>query len=493
MKINTPDFSLEVILDNSSSVPGFRQLSDALRRAIIDGIVPLSSDLPSVRDFCAQLDISRSTVMRSIQDLASQGYVVTAVGSGSKVASEMPGDFSQSTEFMGAAISPFDNRPLLSAYAERLLLLPEGMSSKTTTKWDLSGPPVELTPVKQWRAIYREHCRASDLLQFDYKPEPTGQLVLRQAYASYLTRARAVNCTPDQVVVFFARELRLDLPLKLLLRPGDYVAVENPCYANMRNRFLAHGAKVIPIPVDHQGMDVKYLMAQPHNFKFVYVAPSHNEPTGAVLSMARRRLLLDWAKLNGAFIIEDDYDSEYRYQSRPIPSLQGLDDGDCVLHLSCLWKILSPVVKLGFIVVPNRLKNLITDAKTIVERDLPLIDQLALTDFINQRHLDRLIRRNRKIYESRRKALVDALVQYFGAQVITSTESAGMDMLIRLESNLSDSEVEAVASEAGLRLASAASYYFGENKQGHFIIPFSLYEETSMREAVATFAGMLKG
>jgi GntR family transcriptional regulator/MocR family aminotransferase len=318
-----------------------------------------------------------------------------------------------------------------------------------------------------------------------------GLLPLRQAYASYLTRSRAVRCAPDQVAVFFARELRQDLLLRLLLNPGDCVAVEDPCYEPIRQRFAAHGANIIPLPVDHQGIDVDYLRSLRQPIKFVYVTPSHNEPTGAVLTMSRRQQLLDWAKSSGSFIIEDDYDSEYRYQSRPIPALQGMDENDCVLHLSCLWKVLAPVVKIGFLVLPDRLKGLVQSAKTLVERDLPTVDQMALAHFIEQGHLDRLVRRNRRVYASRRQALVCALVDNFGSQVITSTESAGMDMLIRLTSERSDAELEAIASECGLRLVSSAPYYARQSRRGEFIIPFSIYEEKAIEEAVNAFATRL--
>ncbi|MCI0438813.1 MAG: PLP-dependent aminotransferase family protein, partial [Chloroflexi bacterium] len=353
------------------------------------------------------------------------------------------------------------------------------------------GPALELTPLATWRQILERHSRLRDSDILEYKAEVFGYPPLREAYASYLIRARAVNCSADQVVVFSARELRLDIVCRLLIDPGDWVAVENPGYPTPRRTLHACGANIAAIPVDMHGIDVDHLIDLPQQIKLVYVTPSHNSPTGAVLPLERRRKLLAWAERTGAFIIEDDYDSEFRYVGRPLPSLQGLDSSDSVILLSCAWRILSPVQKLGFMVAPHCLKEALALAKTHIERYLPLLDQHALTDFINEGHLERNIRKLRGIYAQRRKCLVDALGAHLGKRVKTAPESAGLELMVQLQSGLTDEQIESLASEAGLPIVSSRPYYVGNGRRGEFIIPFNKLDRRALETAVEQFARLL--
>lgn len=304
-------------------------------------------------------------------------------------------------------------------------------------------------------------------------------------------RKRALQCTSDQVIVFSARELRLDLISRILLRDGDAVAVENPGYPAVRQRLIANGVRVVPIRVDHQGLDVDYLDMIQERVKLVYVTPSHHEPTGAVMPLSRRRKLIEWAKQNSAFIVEDDYDSEFRYDGRPIPSLQGLDETDSVIHLSCLWKILSPVSKIGFLTIPNCLIDVFQATKSLVERDMPLIDQFVLTDFINEGHLERQIAANRIVYATRRKLLVEALKTHIGNLSIAS-ESAGMDLFVKFQAGADDSLLVTMAEQAGFKLIPAGPYYFAGGGQNEFVIPFSHLDEKHIESIIQKFGASLK-
>ncbi|HEY9787550.1 MAG TPA: PLP-dependent aminotransferase family protein [Candidatus Obscuribacterales bacterium] len=480
----------ELEVNFNSKFPVHRQLSDALRRAIIEGKIASNEPLPSIRTLAASLGVSRSAVARSFEDLASQGYVTTVLGSGTFVRHRMPGDLVEMDDLpeLGSPGPDLNRELLLSAYGRRLMQHEREWAPHTVQDLNHGGPPMNLAPLAAWKVLFQKHCRLRDLSLLEFKPDPFGFPPLREAYASYLTRARAVNCNSDQVAVFFARELRLDLLLRLFLEEGDFVAVENPGYPGARQRFAAHGANMIPIPVGPQGMDVDFLASLPNKIKFVYVTPSHHEPTGAVMPLSRRRQLLDWAKANGTFIIEDDYDSEYRYCGRPVPSLQGMDDGEVVIHLSCLWKLMSPVVKLGFLVMPRSIVRIIRDAKSLCERDLPVIDQFALTDFINEGHLERHIRRNRKTYGKRREKLVAELTEHLGRRAIVSTESAGMDMLVRIESPCSDEEIVRFSQQAGIPMVSSQPYYFADGRRGEFVIPFAMFDEDQIERGVEKLA-----
>jgi GntR family transcriptional regulator/MocR family aminotransferase len=483
---------IEITLDCASKVPLSRQLTDLLRRAIIESEIPCDTLLPSVRELALKLNVSRSTVMRCFDELAGQGYIVTTVGSGTRVCPRLPGDLEEQFDIprvsAPANAAAFETR--LSRYAQRLNELGSCLEPPAAKLLNPGGPLTNAAPIDRWRKLFEKRCRNQD--STNAVGDAHWQSLLSTAYASYLARTRAIRCKSDQVFVFTARELRLDLICRLLLEPGDLVAVENPGYPGARQRFAAHGARVLPIPVDHQGLDVDFLIQSSQPVRIVYVTPSHHEPTGVVMPIARRRKLLQWAQENDAFVVEDDYDSEYRYDSRPIPSLTSLDQTDSVIHLSCLWKVLSPVSKIGFLVVPNCLVEIFRATKNLVEREVPLTEQLVLTDFINEGHLERHIRKNRTLYAGRRQALVDALKNHLGTQITMSSESAGMDLFVKFNFGLADERLINSAQLAGLRMIDAKPYYIGEKPQGEFIIPFSLLTEEQISDSVKRFAQQIK-
>lgn len=479
-------------IDSRSYVPAYRQIADEIRKAIIEGRLGFGQPLPSYRDLSERLGVSRATLWKAFEDLQHQGYVQNIHGKGTFVADALPGDSSNMPE-LSVRVTPDSARKSvrLSGYAERLL--EHAVRPAEVGQWIDGGPTLHMTPLSLWRQLLQKHCRMRDLSVLEYTRESFGYPPLREAYAAYLRRARAVNATADRVAVFSARELRIDLICRLLLEPGDAVAVENPCYPPVRQCLLVRGAQLVPVPVDDQGMDVDFLVKCTQKIKLVHVTPSHHEPTGAVLSLERRRKLLKWAEHTGAFIIEDDYDSEFRYGTTPLPSLQGMDTTDSVIFRSCFWKLLSPVLKLGFLVIPERLKNVVALAKTMVERDLPLTDQLALTDFINEGHLERHIRWLRKKYGQRREALVTALHDCLGDMVKTAGESAGMDLLVHLQTSLSDQQLVALAAQSDLPLLSTQHYYYQDRgKPGEFTIQFSDLTEDQLRDAVRKLTQLLK-
>lgn len=489
-RLTMSELSLQI--DSKSYVPAYRQIADEIRNAILEGRLGFGQLLPSYRDLSESLGVSRATLWKAFEDLHHQGYVQNIQGKGTFVANALPGDSSNMPAMSVRATSATArNNVTLSRYANRLI--EHAVRPAEVGQWIDGGPTLHMTPLSLWRQLLQTHCRMRDLTVLEYTRDSFGYPPLREAYAAYLRRARAVNATADRVVVFSARELRIDLICRLLLEPGDLVAVENPCYPPVRQGLLVRGATLVPVPVDDQGMDVDYLVSRPEKIKLVHVTPSHHEPSGAVLSLNRRQKLLKWAERTGAFIIEDDYDSEFRYGSTPLPSLQGMDTTDSVIFRSCFWKLLSPVLKLGFLVIPERLKNVVTLAKTLVERDLPLIDQLALTDYINEGHLERHIRWLRKKYGQRREALIEALNQWLGDIAQTACESAGMDLLVHLQTAVPDEELPGLAARAGLPLLSTQHYYYRDlGKPGEFTLQFSDLTEDQLRDAVRNFAQLLR-
>ena len=252
-----------------------------------------------------------------------------------------------------------------------------------------------------WRQIATRHLQSPNLL--DYSSDLLGYKVLREAIAHYLVRSRAVRCEAEQIIIVSGTQQALDLIARLFIDPGDQVVMEEPGYLSARRVFQSQGAEILPISVDSSGLMVEQLQSIENLVvKLVYTTPSHQFPTGAILSLPRRLELLAWARQRGAVIVEDDYDSEYRYGEKPIPAMQGLDQNDSVIYIGTFSKVLFPALRIGYLVVPPGLAKIFAQAKRLVDRHSPLLEQCVLADFINEGHLERHLRRMRTLYSQRR-------------------------------------------------------------------------------------------
>jgi GntR family transcriptional regulator/MocR family aminotransferase len=340
-----------------------------------------------------------------------------------------------------------------------------------------------------WRKLMSRHCRYQ-LELLDYAADSGGYLPLRQAIAQYLARIRAVQCDPQQVVIVNGSQQALDLVTRLLVDRGDRVVLENPGYLGARRVFLGYGATLHAAPVDEQGLIVKSL-EEVTDAKLVYVTPSHQFPTGAVLSLTRRLELLTWAQKTGTLILEDDYDSEYRYggrlqgsqDNRPIPALQGLDQSHSVIYVGTFSKVLFPALRIGYLVVPPNLVDLVIQAKWLSDRQSPLLEQAILTDFINEGHLERHIRRMRTLYDQRRQALVQALTTHFQDKITIVGENAGIHLMVRLHTPLTDAEILQRVSQSGVGILSAQPCYL--------IFGYAELNEAEINEGVQRLAKAL--
>ena len=288
--------------------------------------------------------------------------------------------------------------------------------------------------------------------------------------------------------MFAGRELRLDLICRLLLDEGDYVAVENPGFTQFRHRINQYGATVVPIPVDRDGIDVSKLEQSGLRFKFVLVAPSHHEPLGVTMSLERRQQLIAWLRPTNTFLIEDDFDCEYRYFKHAIPSLQSLDRDGLVIYMRCFWRILFPLMRLGFLVLPERLVDAVRQAKNKVERDPPLLEQFALTSFINEGHLERHIHRTQPSYSKRRQALIHALTKYFGKSITIHPSTSGLEILTRVNLPVTEQEVLSIAARSGISFISTSPYYLNSARHLEFMVPFGHLSEEMLDSGVSAMA-----
>jgi GntR family transcriptional regulator / MocR family aminotransferase len=482
-----------IALNSASAHSLHRQLAEELRRMILTGRLGPGGRLPSTRSLSHSLGISRTTVTQSYDQLLSEGYLETRHGSGTFVCSQLPEDLLQASPVAAISASPL--APLhLSQHGTHLADTPFSLlpDPQTAINFRYGRPALRHFPMHLWRKLLLRHCR-EDLTWLDYATDPQGYYPLRSAIAQYLTRARAVTCTPEQLILTNGTQQALDLVLRVLLDPGETIAIEDPGYLSARRVFLSHRAKLLPIPVDPSGLQVEQLIREPTPIRLVYVTPSHQFPTGAILSLPRRLELLKWAQQTGTLIIEDDYDSEYRYGERPIPALQGLDQSGSVLYIGTFSKVLFPSLRIGYLILPSSLVPLVSYGKWLSDRQLPTLDQRVLTDFITEGHLESHIRKMRSHYNRCRQALVQALKSHFGDRVTILGEQAGIHIMVRFATQLEDAEIYEKAASVGVGLISARPHYLQGGGEHEFVLGYGELDEGAIVDGVARLANVLCG
>ncbi len=478
-------------LSEYSKDPLYLQVYESIRDSILQGRLRFGERLPSTRELSDVYDISRFTVIRSYELLTAQGFIETIMGSGTFVRHKTIGDSASVQSVIDASSRPIE-ASRLTAFGQRLMRDDaDAIDSELFDELNYGAPSVEDLPLKAWREVLHNCSRFQDKTLFQYVSDPMGYAHLREAIVAYLNRSRSTKANPDRIAVFSGSQSALDLVCRLLINPGDCVAVEDPGSLFPRRTFKIYGAKVVPISVDSNGLVVEELYQIKSKLKLVYITPSHQDPTGVIMSVPRRLELLKWAKKTGAFILEDDFDSEYHYSEKQVPSLQGLDEHGTVIYQSSFWKVLCPIVRTGFLLLPASLVEPVRRARGAIERDLPLLEQVALTEFVNRGLLELQVRRLRSIYARKRAALLHVLALKFKDLVTTGGVSAGMHMLIRFDQRFAEEDVLAHAKEAGVPMVSSKNHYLSNARSHEFIIDFTHSDESNLGQVMKQFADRL--
>jgi GntR family transcriptional regulator/MocR family aminotransferase len=350
---------------------------------------------------------------------------------------------------------------------------------------------VEHFPTDTWARLVARHSRIVTAQSLHFS-DPRGAPGLRRAIADYLRTARAVNCNEDQVMVVSGSQEALDISARVLLDQGSSVWLEEPGYNLARHTLALLGCNVVPVPVDREGLDVAKGIELCRTARAAYVTPSHQFPLGVTMSASRRIQLLNWAQSNGAWIIEDDYDSEYRYDGNPIASLQGLDANSRVIYIGTFSKTLFPSLRIGYLVVPADLLDRFVAVRLTMSLYPPHLSQSVLTDFINQGHFSRHIRRTRQVYGERRARLKECLQREFGADLPVLEGESGMNLVVTLPENVRDWDLSRRAAARGLWLWPLSQYYLGPSRKG-FILGFGSVEVNDMSAAVCGIRRVLRG
>lgn len=421
---------------------GGRRVYALLRAQIADGTLAVGAKLPSTRALAEDLGVARSTVTTAYEQLAAEGFLATAGGRAARVAAPLSLTEAAGTD---AGLKPLDIS-MLSAFGRRVagMELPQPPGVDPERIDFLYGAVASHDfPALAWKRAYQaELLRQQQKL---YYAAPEGETALRQALLGYLRRARGLHCTADQILIVQGAQQAIDLCARLLLEPETAYVFEEPGYAMARRCFEATGARLVSVPVDSLGMDTTCLPADTQ-VRLAYVTPSHQFPLGGILPITRRRELLQWAQQQGAWIVEDDYDGEFRYGQRPIDALQSIDSEGRVIYVGTFSKALSPQLRLGYLVLPHSLVALFRNAKKLADRHAPMMEQRVLTDLIESGAYERHVRRIRRENERRRAALLDAIRRYLPTNAKVGGTAAGLHVILWLPALQPEHEPQLVAA-----------------------------------------------
>jgi GntR family transcriptional regulator/MocR family aminotransferase len=431
----------------------YRQLYDWFRGAIINGQMRPGQRVPSTRGLAAELKISRIPVLNAFEQLLAEGYFETFVGAGTCVAKSIPDDtLSQPPvkAWKGHQETVGKRGPRrMSRRGMALTRLPAQTWLDNLGAFRVSLPALDHFPIGVWSKLVARHSRKPPRGIMAYG-DAMGYLPFREAVAEYLGTVRGVRCESSQILVTTGSQQALQISAQVLLDPKDRVCMEEPGYPGARQAFITAGAHLIPVSVDDEGINVAELLRRGRDARAVYVTPSHQYPMGMTMSATRRMLLLNWAARSGAWIIEDDYDSEYRFGSRPIASLQGLDTDGRVIYVGTFSKVMFPALRLGYVVVPKDLIPAFSAARDAADIFSSTLYQAVLTDFIREGHFARHIRRMRMLYMERRRALVNAIQIQMGDMAEVIGAEAGMHLVVLLPRGTDDVAVSRKAAQRGI-------------------------------------------
>jgi GntR family transcriptional regulator/MocR family aminotransferase len=473
--------TIPFVLDRELASPLHRQIYDRWKDAILTGRFHRGERVPSTRAFATAHGIARVTVASAYDQLLAEGYLETRHGAGTFVSGELPDEALRPAGLSLPAGRP-STRPRLSAYGVRLPEIPRLPESARPLNLSRVGPDLARFPFALWRRLVSRHLRNPESVVFDPGGQAAGHPALRAAIAGHVARWRAIRCDASQVIVCSGSQQVLDLCARLLLDSGDEAAVEEPGYAGARTLFRLHGAKLRHLPVDDDGVTLDGLTSRT---RLVHVTPSHQFPTGVSLSLPRRLELVDWARSRGAMVIEDDYDSEYRYSGAPLPAVYSLADDGNVVYVGTFSTVMFRGLRIGYLIVPKDLIRPFTIAKWMADRHTTFLEQAALAEFMTEGHFERHIRRMRRVYKERRDVLLDALSRHFGDGATVRGEAAGLHLTVRFGGGHG---VKQRAERAGVHLAGTGLYYANKPAANEFIFGFAATGERTLREGVRRLA-----
>lgn len=483
-------------LDREAPVPLSHQIYRELRGAIAGGRLPGGARLPSTRELARQLGVARFTVDDAYGRLAAEGYVAGRRGSGTYVT-----DHAQLREMEnGESLPPHPPERRLSAWLDRLPEPPDEIIARNIAgdaiRFMTGMPALESFPWTVWQRLLGREARSQSLATRSYN-DPAGLPSLREELAAYLARSRGLRCTADQIVITSGVQQSMDVTTRMLVDPGDSVAIEDPSYRRVRKLLEAAGASVIPLPVDATGLDPDALPRGGMPPKLIYTTPSHQYPTGAILPLERRLELLAWSDATGTVIVEDDYDGELRYDARPLPALAGLarerQGSDNVIYTGSFSKVLFPALRLGYAVLPRDLVTPYRRVRAAIDWHPPTLFQATVAAMIGEGHFERHLARMRRLYATRHAAATEAIARHLAGLVSIDHVSApaGLHLLLRIHSSRTETEIVQRAADFGVLVVGASPCYVEPPDEPRLLIGFAGTPTGQIDEGIARLARAL--
>ncbi|GCE14537.1 MocR-like pyridoxine biosynthesis transcription factor PdxR [Tengunoibacter tsumagoiensis] len=481
-------------LAHTSVVPLHRQIYLWMRQAILDGQLQPGQRLPSTRTLASELGVSRNTASSAYEELQAEEFIERTVGSGTVVArvfsQQLPrGEAQSSQETPSLHLSPLGQA--LLTQMKSLPLSFRRSPSQEPGVFRLGVPDLEQFPSALWSQLLARHMRRSLSVSLDYQ-EIAGYPALREAIAAHIAVTRGVRCQVDQVLITPGTQASLDLLGRILVSAGDTVWMEDPGYPPARAVLEGIGASLAFVPVDAQGLDVIAGRALAPRARLAYVTPSHQFPLGVTMKLERRLALLQWAREAQAWILEDDYDSEYRFNSHPVEALQGLDRANRTIYLGSFSKVLFPSLRLGYMVVPEALIEPCKAAQRFQMIHPPFLEQMVLADFFMEGHFARHLRRMRALYAARRTFLLTSLERMCGHLLTAHPPDAGLHLVAWLPPGVSDSEVEQHAGMRGIEVVALSSLSRQPLAQGGLVLGYATGDEGEIQAGVHVLADIIR-
>lgn len=476
------DLILQRLTELSDARPGTlnKRVYHALQQAIFDGSIAPGSRLPASRDLAKELDISRNTVLAAYEQLQAEGYIQTRTGSGTFVPADLPKDgvIADKTPLRCA---PVRSHVSLSKRGSQLLTR-TGVASHQWGAFMPGVPDVTKFPHDIWRKLQNRLSRRLPPEFLTYSRHG-GCPQLQHALADYLRIARSVDCTADQILITAGTHQALDLLAKMLCDPGDVAWIEEPSYWGIRNVLTINGVDIQPVPVDENGLNPPDSPPQDRAPKLICVTPSHHYPLGSVMSLARRQKILAIASQQGSWVVEDDYDSEFRYSGSPIPALQGLSSDAPVIYIGTFSKTLYPAMRISYVVLPRPLASRLKIAHSELYRAGNGLTQLTLAEFIREGHYAAHIRRMRLLYGRRRNALIRLIGQELGPEFLCENSNAGLHLILSLPDSIDDVALSAELEQKKILTRPLSAYYLRPAPRRGLLLGYGCVPEEEIETA----------
>ena len=458
-----------ISVDRRARKPLHQQIYDSFRDRIIRRELRAGELVPSSRRLARELRVSRLPVLNAYAQLLAEGYFQTRVGAGTFVATSLP---SQGERLLGVAAARIDNTSRrISSRAAAMPPYQRPVWAGNLGPFQVGQPDLHSFPMDIWSKLIARYSRRVQVKGLQYG-DPMGLPELRETIAVYLRTARRVYCEAGQIMIVSGSQQALDLTTRVIVGPAAAVWVEEPGYWLVHYVLRAGGCRSVTVPVDAEGLNVAAGIRLNRKARAAFVAPSHQYPLGVTMSATRRLQLLEWAHRAGAWIVEDDYDSEYRYNSKPIASLQGMDHHDRVIYIGTFSKVMFPALRLGYIVIPPDLVERFTAMRQSMDLCPSHIPQSVMHEFIREGHFARHIRRMRPIYAERREILVTELARAFGEGGVIIGDEAGLHLALLLSKVRNDRQLAARAAKESLWLSPLSASYVGKSPRHGFVLGF---------------------